>query len=112
MPAFEIPSQISDRSSIQSPNYIHFVALKKVPATVLYLRVKSDKKLEKPLNKARKELKDIVDIDSGNFWFRGLDLRSLALSMTFFIPVINTSNSDNEFGPGIYAADDFLSRDF
>ncbi|KAJ5961759.1 hypothetical protein N7501_006700 [Penicillium viridicatum] len=29
------------------------------------------------------------------------------LSMSFFVPDISTSNSDNEFGPGIHATNDF-----
>ena len=30
--------------------------------------------------------------------------------MSFFVPVISTSNSDNEFGPGIHATNDFDER--
>jgi hypothetical protein len=60
-----MPFRFSTLESRASNNYrLPDCCPQKVPATVLYLRVKSDKKPEKTLNKARKELKDI---DSGNF---------------------------------------------
>lgn len=59
------------------------------------------------MNAVREALGDTLNTDNGKFWFRGLSLRALELSMTFFVPVIASSNADNEFGPAIYAADDF-----
>jgi hypothetical protein len=37
-----------------------------------------------------------------NLLFRGLSRKALFSSMLFFVPVISSANSDNEFGPGIY----------
>ncbi|KAJ6190537.1 hypothetical protein N7519_000558 [Penicillium mononematosum] len=44
--------------------------------------------------------------EKDDLWFRGINPKSLMLSMSFFVPAISTSNSDT-FGPGIYAANDF-----
>ncbi|KAE8356058.1 hypothetical protein BDV28DRAFT_145558 [Aspergillus coremiiformis] len=38
--------------------------------------------------------------------FRGLSLNALERSLSFFVPVIRSTNADNEFGPGIYATED------
>ena len=37
--------------------------------------------------------------------FRGLSLLALEGSLAFFLPVISSTNSDNEFGPGIYTTE-------
>ena len=46
------------------------------------------------------------DIHYANSWLHRLGLRTLELSMTFFVPVIASSNTDNEFGPEAYASDE------
>ncbi|KKA22655.1 hypothetical protein T310_3337 [Rasamsonia emersonii CBS 393.64] len=46
-------------------------------------------------------------IDSPNLIFRGLSLTALELSMTYFIPVIDTKSIDKDSAPGIYATDSF-----
>lgn len=57
------------------------------------------------MNTIQKALGHKLNIDNDQFWFRGLSLRALGLSMTFYVHVIASSNADNEFGPGIYAPD-------
>ncbi|KAB8269321.1 hypothetical protein BDV30DRAFT_217047 [Aspergillus minisclerotigenes] len=37
--------------------------------------------------------------------FRGLSLLALEKSLAFFLPVISSTNADNEFGPGVYTTD-------
>jgi hypothetical protein len=54
----------------------------------------------------QEKLRGVFDFEKDDLWFRGMNLKALMLSMSFFVPVISTSNSD-EFGPGIYASNDF-----
>ncbi|KAE8364525.1 hypothetical protein BDV27DRAFT_145213 [Aspergillus caelatus] len=41
--------------------------------------------------------------------FRGLSLFALEQSLAFFLPVISSTNADNEFGPGIYTTESLFT---
>lgn len=51
---------------------------------------------------ARDIERDFTRALRGNLLYRALPTEALFSSMLFFIPVIASSNNDNEFGPGIY----------
>ncbi|KAL5335307.1 hypothetical protein BJX70DRAFT_328312 [Aspergillus crustosus] len=107
MPAV-IPSRVTDSpNQHRTPQLYPLCRTCTIPQTTLTLHVKAHKNKITTMNAVRKALGESLNMDDGKFWFRGLSLRSLERSMTFFVPVISSSNADNEFGPGIYATDDF-----
>ncbi|KAJ6190534.1 hypothetical protein N7519_000555 [Penicillium mononematosum] len=109
IPAFDIPPLVSDEpTNHQLRNLYPLGRTHDFPSHLLCLRVKSKKKLEKTRDMVQEKLRGAFDFEKDDLWFRGMNLKSLMLSMSFFVPVISTSNSDNEFGPGIYATNDFL----
>ncbi|KAE8150320.1 hypothetical protein BDV25DRAFT_113346 [Aspergillus avenaceus] len=77
-----------------------------LPETVLCLNTKHYKSLEKLEAKLRNQLRDRLGLENGAFLFRRLTRLTACLSMTFFVPVISSTNFNNEFGTGIYATHD------
>lgn len=77
-----------------------------LPNTIQCVNAKQKKKLDVFENDCRK-LFDNGLLNHSNLLFRGGSKARVALSMTFFIPVISTSHVENEFGPGIYTTDNF-----
>ena len=107
MPVFDIPPLVSDEpTNHQFRNLYPLGRTRDFPSHLLCLRVKSKKKLEKTRDMVQEKLRGVFDFEKDYLWFRGINLKLLMLSMSFFFPVISTSNSD-EFGPGIYATNDF-----
>lgn len=103
-----VPSQVTDSpNQLPTPQLYPLCRIRSLPQTTLAVHVKAHKNKIATMNAVRKALGDTLNIDSGKFWFLGLSLRALELSMTFFVPVVASFNADNEFGPAIYAADDF-----
>jgi hypothetical protein len=70
------------------------------PNTVLCVRVKSHKNTDKILKEIKQKLGESLDMNGSSHY-------AITLSMSFFIPGIKSNNNDNEFGPGIYTANDF-----
>jgi hypothetical protein len=106
---FEVPQQVlSDQATPQCTTDIYPLGRQQtLPNTVLCVRVKYYKNTDKIFKEIRQKLGESLDMNGSNLWFRGLSLHAITLSMSFFIPVIKSNNNDNEFGPGIYAANDF-----
>ncbi|KOS45911.1 hypothetical protein ACN38_g3150 [Penicillium nordicum] len=108
MPVFDIPPLVSDEpTNHQFRDLYPLGRTRDFPSRLRCLRVKSKKKMENTCDMVQEKLRGIFDFEKDDLWFRGMNLRSLMLLMSFFVPVISTSNSDNEFGPGIYATNDF-----
>ena len=70
------------------------------------IHVKWQKSLEKFITAVDKAFDGSLRNRPGLF-FCGLSLKAMALSLTFFLPVIDSQSVDNEFGPGIYTSESF-----
>ncbi|KAE8374524.1 hypothetical protein BDV26DRAFT_269787 [Aspergillus bertholletiae] len=104
--ALVIPSQVTDApTNHQLRSLYPFCRVNTFPDTILAVSVKFNKRDDITMGAVRKALGDTLDIDNDKLWFRGLSLQAFELSLVFFIPVITTTNRDNEFGPGLYVAD-------
>lgn len=77
-----------------------------LPKTIQCVNVKQKKNSAVFENYCRK-LFDNGLLDHSNLLFRGCTKAGVALSMSFFVPVIKTSYAENEFGPGIYTTNNF-----
>ncbi|KAL1846953.1 hypothetical protein Plec18170_008922 [Paecilomyces lecythidis] len=110
MPNFAIPEGITENPSIHYiANLYPYSRPQSFPNNVLCLRMKSHKNVQKTIMQVTKQLSGVLDLGNEALWFRGLSLRALTLSMSFFVPVISPNASDNEFGPGLYATKDFTT---
>ncbi|KAI2786818.1 hypothetical protein POX_g09213 [Penicillium oxalicum] len=69
-----------------------------LPAKLLSARISFDK----PNKLARRIERDLISTLGNDLLFRGTKRRLLKPQMKWFVPVLNSSNTDNEFGPGIY----------
>ena len=72
------------------------------PTEVLFFSIPKQRKFKKTIQIARQILDHALGLDSGNLWLRRLNPVPLTLSM-----IIKEFDSENEFGPGIYAADNY-----
>jgi hypothetical protein len=72
-------------------------------STVKCFKIPSDKKISR-LSASIRRLAS-PDLASTKLWFRGLDLAALESTLGFFIPERNSSNKDNELGPGFYTTE-------
>lgn len=110
MPVFAIPERVTETATMHRiVNLYPYGRTQSLPDTVLCLRIKSHKNIKKTIAQVTKGFAGVFDLDNEALWFRGLSLRALALSMSFFLPVISPNASDNEFGPGIYVTKDFTT---
>ena len=73
--------------------------------TVKCERMKHEKNAKKFATSARNRFDDGT-LEKEGLMFRGLSLSGLERCLTLFVPVIHSSNSENEFGPGLYTTDD------
>lgn len=107
-PVFQVPSGLEVGQAATQRRIADMYPLsqcRQFPEAVPCLRVKHYKaNNEKTVTAMINGLRGVVDTDADNVWFLGLDLTALGYSLTFFLPVIKSSNFDNEFGPGIYAS--------
>lgn len=109
-PAFGIPNAVTTEPAQRCiANMYPLSRPQAFPETVLCLKIKNEKKIDKTINQVKKKLGGTFNIDGDKLWFRGLSMVGLTMSMSFFLPVINSNSADNEFGPGIYATDDFVT---
>jgi hypothetical protein len=76
-----------------------------LPDTVNCLRVKWERKIDRLITNVRNLTGDLLD--KNDLWFRGLTRDALTHTLAFFVPVITGKSMDNEFGPGLYTANDF-----
>ncbi|KAH8702295.1 hypothetical protein BGW36DRAFT_356422 [Talaromyces proteolyticus] len=76
------------------------------PSKITMLKVKNQKP-QKMYSMVQDSLPD--ELTKKNVFFRGLSLQALELSLSFFIPIIQSNNGDDEFGPGIYVTSDFIT---
>ncbi|WEW61691.1 hypothetical protein PRK78_007183 [Emydomyces testavorans] len=70
------------------------------PETVRCVSIKHLKSTDRFVAEVQKVFDE--SFNSKNFLFRGLPLHALEETLVFFIPVLTSQNSDNEFGPGMY----------
>ncbi|RHZ55215.1 uncharacterized protein CDV56_104825 [Aspergillus thermomutatus] len=107
LPLGDTPSQVTDGiTHHRIPELYPLCRPQTLPETVLCLKMKRHKSTEKLEAQLRNQLRDTLDLGSGAFLFRGLSRQAACLTMTFFLPVMSSTNFDNEFGPGIYATKD------
>lgn len=106
-PAFEIPSAVTNEALSHRIDQLYQNARPQcLPETVRTLRLKWNKDSMKIATAANRAFDENFLQQSG-FLFRGLSLKTLAFSMSTFLPVIYTGTMDNEFGPGIYTTEEF-----
>ncbi|KAJ9228930.1 hypothetical protein DTO027B5_8540 [Paecilomyces variotii] len=110
MPVFAIPERVTETATMHHITDLYpYARAQFFPDSVLCLKLKSHKKATKTIAQAEKKLAGVFDLDNETLWFRGLSLRALALSMSFFLPTIHPHSGDNELGPGLYAAKGFAT---
>lgn len=106
-PVFEIPSAVTNEALSHRIHQLYQNARPQcLPETVRALRLKWNKNFTKIATAANKVFEENFLQQSG-VQFRGLSLKTLAFSMSTFLPVIYTGTMDNEFGPGIYTTEEF-----
>ncbi|KAJ5483854.1 hypothetical protein N7539_006054 [Penicillium diatomitis] len=98
-PDLSIPSCVTTATkSFSLLSLFPLTADRNLPDKILSVRISFDK----PDKLAQRIERDLIQTLGKGLLFSGTKRSFLELQMKWFVPVLNASNTDNEFGPGIY----------